>query len=510
MADEPPTSSKKDVLIDETKSDPPPQGPSNIIKVTTKEGKAIVVKREGDVQVQYEQELEKPDLREFKLRPIEKLKEASQRKYNVVGITMEAKYDEMTESEEEREVAKLTPAQKMSHQEMKDLMSIQGRLKGQIPGFAVGIQAYVTGRFPGVPSELAKPYVIEETGNKADLLTRMPPAQIDSLIQEHDQAIPRRDVVVQPGRRGITLSIDPNSDDEIYEINDINDSLTDVIKLTHTKEASVTQARQMVEAQKEKDTQLKKDDQVLIPDVISEQMAEEYIKEEGLDDNEPSDAETISSTSTADFDREEAKDLLDKISSCQMALSQHYNQLNQIVPHMMNAQLANYMGKIHIMPLMKAESGPVTKTYTEETTAEEFKFVMQGETHEEKLNSLVRNVPAKRIMLAIALGDVLLNRLSHSQASMKYGFSKTMIQRTLSGKTEHKKGGKQYQQERKCRAEQDASEPVKKRKNNQNKDEEEEVRPVQVLFKLTKEQDILPDLVEDDDDNQFSEVNIDA
>ena len=50
MADEPPTSSKKDVLIDETKSDQPPQGPSNIIKVTTEGGKAIVVKREGDVQ----------------------------------------------------------------------------------------------------------------------------------------------------------------------------------------------------------------------------------------------------------------------------------------------------------------------------------------------------------------------------------------------------------------------------------------------------------------------------
>ena len=164
MADGTPTSSKKDILIDETKSDPPPQGPSNIIKVTTEGGKAILVKREGNVQVQYEQELEKPDLREFKLRPIEKFKEASQQKYEVVGIQMESKYDEMTESEEEREVAKLTPAQKMGHKEMKDLMSIQGRLKGQIPGFAVGIQAYVTGCFPGVPSELAKPYVVEKTG----------------------------------------------------------------------------------------------------------------------------------------------------------------------------------------------------------------------------------------------------------------------------------------------------------------------------------------------------------
>ena len=85
-----------------------------------------------------------------------------------------------------------------------------------------------------------------------------------------------------------------------------------------------------------------------------------------------------------------------------------------------------------------------------------------------------------------------------------------MIQHMLSGKMEHKKRGKQYQQERKRKAEQDASEPVKKRKNDQNKDEEEEVRPVPALFKLTKEQDILPDLVEDDDDDQFPKVNIDA
>ena len=54
MADKTPKLSEKEVLIDEAKSDPPPKGPSNIIKVTTKGGKVIVVKREGDAQVQYE------------------------------------------------------------------------------------------------------------------------------------------------------------------------------------------------------------------------------------------------------------------------------------------------------------------------------------------------------------------------------------------------------------------------------------------------------------------------
>ena len=474
MADKPSTSSKKDLSIDETKSDPPPQGPSNIIKVTTKGGKAIVVKREGDAQVQYEHELEKPDLREFKLRPIEKFKEASQRKYNVVGITMEAEYDEITESDEEREVAKLSKREQEQHQEMKDLMTIQGRLKGHVPGFRVGISTYVTGRYPGVPSELIKPYVIEEEGKKADILTRLPPAQIDSLIQEHDRKIPRRDVVVHPGRRGITMSIDPNSDDEVYEINEIDDSLTDVIKLTHTKEASVTQTEQMVGAQKEKDTQIKKDNRVLVPDIILEQMAEEYIKEEGLDTDEESDAETISSTSTADFDRDEAEDLLDKVSSCQTALSQHYNKLNQIVPHMANAQMVQYLGKIHIMPLMKVESGPVSKTYTEEDTDGEHKFVVRGDTHEEKLQHLIETIPAHRLLLAITIGDIHLNSLTYSQASQKYEFSKSRIQRAISGKTEHKKGGKQYQQERKRKAEPEASTSTKKSKDDDEENEEEE------------------------------------
>ena len=185
-----------EVIIDESQSDPLVQGPSNIVKVTTRGGKAIVVKREGNVQVQYKQELEKPDLRDFILRPIEKFKEASQQKYSIVGITMEKKYDEMTESDEEREVAKLSKEEQKQYQEMKDLMSVQGRLKGQIRGFAAGIQAYITRRFPGVPLELAKPYVVEEVGEKADLLTRMPPAKINDFIQEHYQAIRRRDAVV--------------------------------------------------------------------------------------------------------------------------------------------------------------------------------------------------------------------------------------------------------------------------------------------------------------------------
>ena len=118
-------------------------------------------------------------------------------------------------------------------------------------------------------------------------------------------------------------------------------------------------------------------------------MADEYTKEEKLE--EDSDAETISSTSTADYDREEAEDLLDKISSCHTALATHYNKMNKIVPHMTQTQLAQYLSKVHIMNIVKTES-IVSKTYTSEPETSETKFSVCGETHEEKLQGLVDTV----------------------------------------------------------------------------------------------------------------------
>ena len=511
MADKEP-----EVTIDESRSNPPVQGPSNIVKVSSKKGKIVVVKREGDVEVKTEVELEKPDLREFKQRPIEKFKEASQRKYNVVGITMEKEYDKITESDEERDVAKLSKREQEQHREMKDLMTIQGRLKGQVPGFGSGIQAYVTRRFPGIPSELAKPYVIEETGNKADLLTRMLPAQIDSLIQEHDRKIPHRDAIIRPGRKGITMSIDPNSDDEVYKINTLDDSLETVIKLTKEKapEQPVTGekaseiTRRTVETKDQPSTSISTtDNRVLVPDVISQTIADDYMREEELE-KKHSDAETISSTSTADYDREEAEDLLDKISSCHTALATHYNKMNEIVPHMTKTQLAQYLGKVHIMNIVKTE-GIVSKTYTSEPDTSEIKFVVRGETHEEKLQELVNTVPAHQLILAIAIGDIHLNKLSYDQASQKYQVSKSHIQRAISGKAGHKKGRKQYELEKKRKRDTTTSATkVKKAKMEREQEEEEEI-PQLALFPEQAQQDILPDLVDDDDD-QFPEVNIDA
>ena len=55
------------------------------------------------------------------------------------------------------------------------------------------------------------------------------------------------------------------------------------------------------------------------------------------------------------MNREEAEDLLDKISSCHTALATHYNKMNEIVPHMTKTQMAQYLGKVHILNIVKPE-----------------------------------------------------------------------------------------------------------------------------------------------------------
>ena len=95
------------VQILEVESDPPAGGSSNVVSVKTSGGKTIVLKREGGQEIKKEEELEKPDLQAFRDRPIEHLQEASQRKFEVVGVEMDSDLEEMTISEEEEEVAKL-------------------------------------------------------------------------------------------------------------------------------------------------------------------------------------------------------------------------------------------------------------------------------------------------------------------------------------------------------------------------------------------------------------------
>ena len=53
------------------------------------------------------------------------------------------------------------------------------------------------------------------------------------------------------------------------------------------------------------------------------------------------------------------------------------------------------------------------------------------------------------MLLLLAIGDCMANKRSQAEIAKKYGIPKCRIQRAMSGKKEHKKGGKQYRQEKK-------------------------------------------------------------
>ena len=62
---------------------------------------------------------------------------------------------------------------------------------------------------------------------------------------------------------------------------------------------------------------------------------------------------------------------------------------------MSKMQLATYLGKIPIVPLVKPEGGPVMKTYNpQEATDDEHLFPVAGDKWEDKLKYSTDRVPA--------------------------------------------------------------------------------------------------------------------
>ena len=67
----------------------------------------------------------------------------------------------------------------------------------------------------------------------------------------------------------------------------------------------------------------------------------------------------------------------------------------------------------------------------------------------EKLQSVVNSIGEQSTLFLMAVGDCIVNKKSQAEVAMKYNIPRSKIQRAMSGKKEHRKGGKQYQQEKK-------------------------------------------------------------
>ena len=62
----------------------------------------------------------------------------------------------------------------------------------------------------------------------------------------------------------------------------------------------------------------------------------------------------------------------------------------------------------------------------------------------EKLQSIVNSIGEQSALLLMAVGDCTVNKKSQTEIATKYNIPRSRIQWAMSGKKEHKKGGKQY------------------------------------------------------------------
>ena len=89
-----------------------------------------------------------------------------------------------------------------------------------------------------------------------------------------------------------------------------------------------------------------------------------------------------------------------------------------------------------------------------------------GENVEKKLQSIINSIGDQSTLFLMAVRDCIVNKKSQAEIAMKYNISRSRIQWAMSGKKEHRKGGMQYQQERKRKTpEEDSTRSPKTRRN---------------------------------------------
>ena len=89
--------------------------------------------------------------------------------------------------------------------------------------------------------------------------------------------------------------------------------------------------------------------------MITEAEASTYQVPEQDDPTIDDDAETISSTSTMDYNREEVETSLSTISDAFHTIAQEYEKLTDMVPHMSKIQAMQVIARLPVLPILKQE-----------------------------------------------------------------------------------------------------------------------------------------------------------
>ena len=267
--------------------------------------------------------------------------------------------------------------------------------------------------------------------------------------------IPRRQVNIRPEKKTIILYIDPDSNSDVV-IEEEEGDFKEKCIITRRNERNVEEEAEQAD------------------DEWSEPLTIEGT-EPGMSlaaDQETEDKdETISSTSTQDFDREKVEREFINLASHYQQIGESFKKLVEEVPHMKKRQLATNLAKMPILPMIKIDekvSSMYGQHYEEKPgqVQEECDPEVYGENAEKKLQSIINSIGDQSALFLMAVGDCIVNKKSQAEVAMKYNIPRSRIQRAMSGKKEHRKGGKQYQQERKRKpSEEDSTRSLKIRRD---------------------------------------------
>ena len=252
-------------------------------------------------------------------------------------------------------------------------------------------------------------------------------------------------------------------------------------------------------------------EQCLPTDPITKEEAATYQVPEQDSPTIDDDAETISLTSMADYDREEVETSLTTISEVFHTIAQEYEKLMGTIPHMSKIQATQVIVRLPILPIQKqemkgekteatklVEPEPVPGTSVEQPAAEAEKSVeklmeeamveptmeekddepkeenvneylrkytltRKGKGSKEKIQEACKEINYQNLVILIAVRDYVITQAKNiKEVAKKWGLSFSAIQRAMSRKWEHSVDGRQYAKRKKAAEKQEG--PAKKSK----------------------------------------------
>ena len=322
----------------------------------------------------------------------------------------------MDTEDEEHEVRRLTKEELEMYHQYKEFYTIQARTKGKMPSFGYIHRLKVKEHYPGIPTDLVETlsHPIEGEVQDTNCMTEQ---EITKIEQKHAM-VPRRRVNIRPKKKTIILCIDPDSDSDVV-IEEEEGDFRERCIITRGNEQNVEEEAEQA------------DDEWSEPLTTIE-------TEPGMSlaaDQETKDKdETISSTSTQDFDREKVEREFINLASHYQQIRESFKKLVEEVPNMKKRQLATNLAKMPILPMIKIEekvSSMYGQHYEEEPSQvqEECDPKVYGENAEKKLQSIINSIGDQSTLFLMAVGDCIFNKKSQAEVATKYNISRGYVRK---------------------------------------------------------------------------------